>query len=395
LLLRNRYLTAAVKSPIIWLYVKEVVLKRLLLYFAILVLLIHPALARKKTTDKPPSAAANASKPESSKKIAPQSSAIASRPKPSNEFLQCVAFSPYIGKLSPDYGEQPSKELIGELLDRLVDQTPFRCIMTYGVMNGLEAIFAKAEQKKLKVIAIIWLDKDAEVNSQSIAKGIEVAKAYPKTIIRLSCGSEVRTRHGDKFDGEISRCITALRDAEVKQPITTIDTWWEWCNRSKPCQPTTFTPMVDWVGANIFPWWENKHSVLYPCVPAEKAADFHVARLEEVRNAYPELEVIMTEFGWPNAPEDATETNKITGQKCGVANSANQKMVVRDTFRKLAERKWSSVMFEAFSENWKPSSEGDFGGGWGVCRGVWPYGCTDDILGNASQKTEPINKKLK
>ena len=298
--------------------------------------------------------------------------------------LQCVAFSPYVDKLTPDYGSHPSKELIDHLLDRLIEQTPFRCIMTYGVLNGLDVIFASAEAKKIKVIAILWIDKDVEVNSQSITKGIEVAKAYPQTIIKLSCGSEVQTRHEYQFDGEINRCIDSLRKAGVKQPITTIDTWWEWCNRSNPCQPTSFKDSVDWIGVNIFPWWENKHSGVHSCTSAEKAADFHIARLEEIHKIYPDKELVMTEFGWPSAPEGGSEKNKRTGEACGVASRENQKMIIRDTFKKLKEHHWSGVVFEAFSESWKPSNEGDFGNYWGICRGAWPYGCTDDILGTES-----------
>lgn len=295
--------------------------------------------------------------------------------------LQCVAFSPYVGKLNPDYGAHPSAGLINELLDKIVAETPFRCIMTYGVLNGLDATFAAAKARKLKVIAILWLDKDTEVNTQSIAKGIEVAKAFPKTIIKLSCGSEVRTRHGNQFDGEISRCIDSLRNAGVTQPITTIDIWWEWCNRASPCQQTSFTKSVDWIGVNIFPWWENKYSGLYPCIEAEKAADFHVARLAEIRRTYPGTDVIMTEFGWPDSPEGATQVNVHTGQQCGVANKKNQKRVIQSTFKQLTERNWSGVVFEAFSEKWKPSNEGLFGGSWGICQGEPPYTCSQGLLG--------------
>ncbi|MGZ5011865.1 MAG: exo-beta-1,3-glucanase [Methylobacter sp.] len=291
--------------------------------------------------------------------------------------LQCAAFSPYVGTLNPDYGAHPSKELIDELLDKLVKQTPFRCIMTYGVMNGLEHTFAAAEARHLKVIAIIWLDDDIAVNSKSITAGIEAAKAYPKTIIKLSCGSEVRTRHDYAFDGEISRCITALREAGVSQPITTIDTWWEWCNRVSPCHQTNFGAQVDWIGINVFPWWENKHSGVFPCTPAKRAADFHIARLEDIRRTYPGKEVILTEFGWPNGPEGGTDTNKLTKQQCSVAGKKNQAMVVKSTFKKLAEKGWSGVVFEAFSESWKPTDEGDVGKYWGICQGEPPYTCIE------------------
>ena len=297
-----------------------------------------------------------------------------------HEALQCAAFSPYVGGLNPEYGAQPSEELIDTLLDRLVQQTPFRCIMTYGVMNGLEHIFAAAEARQLKVISIIWLDKDIEMNSRSIASGIEVAKAYPETIIKLSCGSEVRTRHGKRFDDEILRCIDSLREADVSQPITTIDTWWEWCDRAENCQQNLFADKVDWIGTNIFPWWENKYSGVHSCTTAEQAADFHIARLSELRKTYPGKDVIVTEFGWPNGPEGGTELNGDTGQHCGVANKTNQALVVQTTFKKLAEKQWSGVVFEAFSESWKPGSEGIFGSFWGICQGEPPYACTKDLI---------------
>jgi exo-beta-1,3-glucanase (GH17 family) len=291
------------------------------------------------------------------------------------DVLQCAAFSPYVGKLNPDYGAHPPKELINELLDKLVKETPFRCIMTYGVMNGLEYTFAAAEARHIKVIAIIWLDDDIAVNSRSIAAGIEVAKAYPKTIIKLSCGSEVRTRHNYAFDGEITRCIEALRKAGVAQPITTIDIWWEWCNRATPCHPTNFGAQVDWIGINVFPWWENKYSGVFPCTPAKNAADFHIARIEDIRRTYPGKEVVLTEFGWPNAPEGGTEINKLTKQHCSVAGKKNQALVVKSTFKKLAKKGWNGVVFEAFSESWKPSEEGNFGSFWGICKGEPPYTC--------------------
>ena len=292
--------------------------------------------------------------------------------------MQCVAFSPYVGDINPDYGPQPSHALIDTLLDKLVKETRFRCLMTYGVLNGLDYTFAAAEARKLKVIAIIWLDKDTKVNDQSIAKGIEAAKAFPTTIVKLSCGSEVRTRHGNVFDGEIVKCIDNLHKAEIKQPITTIDTWWEWCNRAAPCQPTGFEAKVDWIGINIFPWWENKHAGVHSCVPADMATDFHIARMEEVRGAYPGKDVVLTEFGWPNGPEGATETNKNTGEKCGVASKKNQVNVIKSTLQKLVKKNWSGNVFEAFSENWKPKDEGDFGSYWGICEGKPPYRCLKD-----------------
>jgi len=292
-----------------------------------------------------------------------------------HEILQCVAFSPYVGQLTPDYGAQPSKELIDTLLDKLVQQTPFRCIMTYGVINGLDYVFSAAKARQIKVIAIIWLDQDVGVNSQSITAGINAARAFPDTLIKLSCGSEVRTRHGYTFDGEISRCIQAMREAKVKQPVTTIDIWWEWCNRDPNCGQTSFSAQVDWIGINVHPWWENRYSGLYPCISAEQADDFVIARLQQVQKANPDKEIVVTEFGWPSGPEGKATANQHTGEQCAIASPGNQATVIRQTFGKLAENRFSGILFEAFSENWKPSEEGNIGKYWGLCQGEPPYAC--------------------
>jgi exo-beta-1,3-glucanase (GH17 family) len=296
-----------------------------------------------------------------------------------NAPLRCVAFSPYVGNLTPDYGMHPSSKLLDTLLDRLIEQTGFRCIMTYGVLDGLDYVFKAAKARNLKVIAILWLDDDVGVNSRSIARGIQVAKEYPETIIRISCGSEVRTRHGYRFDTEISRCINSLKHAGVAQPITTIDTWWEWCNRSWPCQPSKFGASVDWIGANVFPWWENKHSGIFTCTPSRMAADFHIARLEDLHRVYHGKQIILTEFGWPRGPSEGEETNQHNGDQCGVASRPNQLQVITTTFKKLAERGWSGVAFEAYDENWKHNNEGLFGGYWGLCQSDPPYRCAEDL----------------
>ena len=294
--------------------------------------------------------------------------------------MQCVAFSPYVNTLTPNNGPAPSAALIDTLLENIATQTPFRCIMTYGVLNGLETIFPIAKKRGIKVIAILWLDKDKTLNTDSISHGIALARAYPDTIIRLSCGSEMRTRHDYAFDSETERCLNALREAKDPQPIGVIDTWWEWCNRERPCHPTHFSAQVDWIGINIFPWWENRYSGLFPCVEANDAADFHLARWQEVKNSHPSKEVIVTEFGWPSATRELTQKSTQANNICGQASAKNQHEVVAQTFKKLQKKAVSGVVFEAFSENWKPNEEGEAGRYWGLCDSFPPYACHTSLL---------------
>jgi exo-beta-1,3-glucanase (GH17 family) len=292
--------------------------------------------------------------------------------------LHCVAFSPYVDGLNPDWGPHPTPALIGELLDRLVADTPFRCLMAYGVLPELEPIYTAARARGIEVIAILWLDEDPAVNSRSIASGIRLAREYRDVIVRLACGSEVRTRHGRRLDGEIERCLAALHEAGVPQPVTTIDTWWEWCDAATPCQRTRFADRVDWIGINIFPWWENLHSGLFGCTGAGEAAAFHLARIEEVRRAYPDKEVIVTEFGWPAGPPGPAEP---AGGRaaCAEAGPEAQLEVVNRTLAELVRRGWSGVVFQAFREPWKAGREGAVGPFWGLCEGTPPYRCPEGI----------------
>lgn len=290
--------------------------------------------------------------------------------------LRCVAFGPYVGDLDPAAGRHPSPAVIDTLLDVVVNRTGFRCIMTYSVRESFAYTVQAAAARGLEVIAVLWLDTDQSYNDASIDQGIQLAKAHPQTIIRLSCGSELRTRHGLTTDHMVRGCITRLRAAGVAQPITSIDTWWEWCARSWPCRRTDLADVVDWIGVNVFPWWENRDSGLFPCVGAADAAAFHIARLQDVTATYSGKETVLTEFGWPAGPDGYTETNRYTGQACGAASEDNQRRVLAETMAELDRLALPGVVFEAFRQgDWKARAEGPGAVFWGLCEGTPPYAC--------------------
>lgn len=289
--------------------------------------------------------------------------------------LRCTAFSPYVRGFDPNTGPHPTPELIDRLLDKLVQQTDYRCIQVYGVLHGLDYIATAAERRGLTLFQILWLDTNQADNTSSIDLGIQVALSHPATVLRLSCGSEVRTRHGRNLDPEIRNCITRLRTAGVAQPITSIDTWWQWCNQAWPCQPTDLAAEVDWIGINIFPWWENKFSGIYPCTPVADAPRFHIDRFANVKEVYPDKEIILTEFGWPAGPRRYSEVNQFTGQACGVAAKSNQDFVIKETLRALDARGWQGVIFEAFQQPWKKEGDSPVGDQWGRCRASRPFTC--------------------
>lgn len=143
---------------------------------------------------------------------------------PTEDTAGCLNFTPYVKGYNPDHGPHPPPEIIDTLLDIIVAQTNYTCIQTYGVLRGLNYTFEAAYRRGLKVMAVIWLEPDnEEYNQQSIDLGITMAHKYNKTIISLSCGSELRVRNPKAVATPIiQNCIRRLRAGNVVQPITTV-----------------------------------------------------------------------------------------------------------------------------------------------------------------------------
>ena len=210
----------------------------------------------------------------------------------------------------------------------------------------------------------------------------------------MSCGVELRTSlennrvtNSDQIaDKETQRCIKKMRAASVKN-IGAIETWWQWCNRQYSPATNSCTShwdissRLDWIGINVYPWWENKFSGFFPCTRASKAAKFVVDRVRNVRKAHRKvrksngLKYIVTEHGWPAGPRNHRETNqRFPHLACGLASPGNQRKVLRATRDKLKKRGWSGVLFQAFREPFK-EVEGEVGPYWGMCRSKPPFKC--------------------
>jgi exo-beta-1,3-glucanase (GH17 family) len=315
-------------------------------------------------------AGAIASAPASAVATAAQPSTTAAEP------LRCVGWSPFIAGYDPQYGPFPNQATLNSLMGYIVNEAGFHCVLIYGTVRDFDWTYQAARDHGMKAIAVIWLDGDTTANRDLIAQGIQTAKMYPDTIVRLSCGNEVRQRLGAAAAEPIIRdCINQVKAAGVTQPVGTIDIWWDLCNEKWPCQPWAFAKDLDWIGTNIHAWFENQYSGLFPCIPADQAADFTVGRFQAIRSMYPGKEVILTEFGWPAGPNGYTQVNQITGQKCGVASEANQQLVIQQTLIRLNQQGLPAVVFEAFREPYLARSLGPAAAYFGICAGTGPQFC--------------------
>jgi exo-beta-1,3-glucanase (GH17 family) len=302
----------------------------------------------------------------------------------------CISFSPFVDNLNPNYGSIPSESLIQTLLNTLISQTSYRCIHIYDLSGPYSTIVQVAESLGLKVLANVYISSSTfAINNVSGA--ISTAVAYPNTLLGISCGSEIiyESNNPTGSRSAVASCISQFRAGGVTQPIGYIDVFTGWCGGSEyPCTNfyTDLESIVDFIGVDMFPWWSNTYSRMFPCEPASNAVNqtfFSYYALKRVASK----PVLITEFGWPGSGggDIISQANVYTGQQCGVANPTLQQQINQQTINECAANGIACSLFEAFNEAWKGNgNSGDVNNFWGICSGTSPYTCTNAPTGATS-----------
>jgi len=288
-----------------------------------------------------------------------------------------ISFSPGVSPYSP--WNPPPLSLVSSLLDKLKTQTKFRTLMMYFIDYYTLNI---VKEKGFQVLAIV--DLTTGDNSNVINNAIAMAKQFPDTIISLACGNELGANNGmtDRVVQVVNQCVSSLKAGGVQQPVGSIDVFTSWCGgKESPCnqQWSAITNNLDWIGLNDYPWWTNVFSGNWPCTPVGQAAQKTLSSYRAIQSLYPNKPIVMTEFGWPTAPQGTSTTspaNYATGQQCGVANDANQKLMIQNTIDLFRANKLPCNTFQAFGEQWK-AQHYSFDAFWGICRGTAPYDCVN------------------
>jgi hypothetical protein len=223
----------------------------------------------------------------------------------------------------------------------------------------------------------VWLD-GVEGDDAQIDAGIVLAKAYPDTIIAVSCGSEIRLRKTRTVAVPvIVGCINRMRAADVRQPLMHQATWPEWCDEETPgslypdkCkrwQPVA--NLVDIIGVTAYLFWENTVLVRFPCLLIQAAPGFHIDRFRETIARY-DQPVILTEFGHPGGPPAV-----IGPCSLNIASESNKLMVASGTLGLLRDTGLPGILFTAYNEPWKAGALDNFEQFWGFCSAFAPYKC--------------------
>ena len=252
--------------------------------------------------------------------------------------LSGLSFSPYGLGQSPLDGDEPSEARIAADLALVAGRS--RAVRTYSALGALAAVPRLADAQGLRVTLGAWLGRDPARNRLEIAEAAALSQRHDN-VERILAGNETMLR------GEIAlgRLIALLRELRAASPVpvSTSEPWHVWLANPELAEE------VDFIAAHILPYWEG--------LPAEVAADYVLRRTDELRQAFPGKEIVLTEVGWPS---DGTVRGGARPSR------VNQGLFLRRFLPEAEARGLDYYVIEAFDQPWKMVLEGHTGAYWGL-----------------------------
>jgi len=255
--------------------------------------------------------------------------------------IQGFSFSPMRADDNPMLGKYPTVEEIEQDLILLRGKT--HAVRTYTLEGTLAEIPALAAKHGINVALGAWIDARLEKNDAEISRLLQVAHKHKRNVVRLIVGNEVLLRN-DIPMAQLIKYLDKVRK-RIKIPVSTAEPWHIWKKHPE------LAKHVDYLAVHVLPYWER--------VPVERAVDFVVERINELKAQYPDKPIVITEVGWPS-----------NGRTRGgsVASDANEAIFLRRFLQRAEQEHYIYYIMEAFDQPWKTvrQAEGSVGAYWGV-----------------------------
>lgn len=259
--------------------------------------------------------------------------------------LSCVSYAPFhkpgqrpLDKEHPVGIAQITADL-GELAKR------FDCVRTYTVAENMREVPRIASQLGIKVLMGIWIGRNAEVNEQEIATGIDMARQYRDAIRGVIVGNEVLLRK-EQTPAAMRAYLQRIGAALPGVQVSYADAWEYWLRYRDELLPN-----VGFATVHILPYWEDDP------ISVNAAVAHVVATYRHVRSELGGRDVLIGETGWPSYGRTRQEA---------VASAINQAGFIREFAARADEEHIPYNVIEAFDQPWKRNSEGAVGGYWGL-----------------------------
>lgn len=253
--------------------------------------------------------------------------------------IQGFSFSPFRGGQSPSKQIYPTVEQIDRDLAILAGDV--HAVRAYTVEDNLAEIPRLAAARGLNVVLGAWITRDKEWNDEQIAKLIKIYRENHRNVIRVLVGNEVLLRADQTVNQMIEYIDTAKKS--IWAPVSIAEPWHVWLENPK------LVEHVDFIAVHLLPYWEG--------IPVDEAVDYCVMRMNELKQAYPGKEIVISEVGWPSGGR--------IRQKA-VASPANQAKFLRRFLDVAEKNNYTYYIMEAFDQIWKKDLEGEAGSLWGV-----------------------------
>ena len=202
--------------------------------------------------------------------------------------LPCVSYAPFrrAGQTPFDPTLTVPPALIEADLRLLATLT--RCVRTYGLDHGLDAVPGIARRLGLRVVLGAWIGRDPVANAAQLERAIELARTHADVIDLLVIGNEVLLRR--ELAPEALADLLERAKQESAVPVAYADVWEFWLRHGP-----VLRGHVDVVAAHILPYWEDR-----PVAMADAVG--HVAAIAaELGATFDPLPVYVAETGWPAA----------------------------------------------------------------------------------------------
>ncbi|MEO5363899.1 MAG: glycosyltransferase [Magnetococcus sp. DMHC-8] len=251
------------------------------------------------------------------------------------------AFSPYRADQNPQEGIHPTPEQIEEDLALLAGKT--HAVRTYTVQATLSEVPRLARKHGINVMVGAWVDNTDEArNETELNTLIKVVNNNWRNVVRVIVGNETLL-HNLRTVEQLTAHLDYVRSA-VHAPVSTAEPWHIWLKHPELAEH------CDFITVHMLPYWEG--------IEQDKAVDYIVSRMNQLRAAYPDKPIIIGEVGWPSAGR--TRINAKVGM-------VEQATFLRRFLARAIQEKYVYYVIEAFDQPWKTKSlERGVGAYWGV-----------------------------
>jgi exo-beta-1,3-glucanase (GH17 family) len=252
------------------------------------------------------------------------------------KIINAVCYGFYRDGQSPSFTDL-TVSMIKE--DLLIIKNHWDAIRLYTSDDNTERIIKVISDNNidLKVMLGIWISGKTPVeNAAQVDRAIIMANTYSSIIQAVSCGNEIFLNPGsDIYVSNKSEIIQYLKKIhnETTVPVTIDEGIYIWLDPDY----TDLVMRQDFLSVHIYGQWSN--------IPLENTLSFISDTYNQLRNLYPQKQILITESGWT--------TSKNAGQFNPVADEVSQKQFYTEFHQWSNSKEIPVFYFEAFNERWK------------------------------------------